>query len=263
MSIAIKSSQYLFNAKRSRMSVLFISGIDTDIGKTYATGMIAKALMQQGVNVITQKLVQTGVSVNSDSGEMNIADDIVTHRQLMGIPLQPCDIDSSTCPYRYEKPASPHLATRLSGEVLDPELITSATKRLQAEYDLVLLEGAGGLLVPITEQLLILDYIAAQGYPIVLVTSGRLGSINHTLLSLEVIKARGLSVHSIIYNHIHDDAAQTDEEISTSTIEFLQSYLKSNYPNTHWLQLPDLKNAIFATDSLLKDHHLSLPIDFI
>ncbi|MGP5175174.1 dethiobiotin synthase [Psychrobacter immobilis] len=245
------------------MSVLFISGIDTDIGKTYATGMIAKALMQQGVNVITQKLVQTGVSVNSDSGEMNIADDIVTHRQLMGIPLQPCDIDSSTCPYRYEKPASPHLATRLSGEVLDPELITSATKRLQAEYDLVLLEGAGGLLVPITEQLLILDYIAAQGYPIILVTSGRLGSINHTLLSLEAIKARGLSVHSIIYNHIHDDAAQTDEEISTSTIEFLQSYLKSNYPKTHWLQLPDLKNAIFATDNLLKDHHLSLPIDFI
>ena len=219
------------------MSVLFISGIDTDIGKTYATGMIAKALMQQGINVITQKLVQTGVSVNSDSGEMNIADDIVTHRQLMGIPLQPCDIDSSTCPYRYEKPASPHLATRLSGEVLDPELITSATKRLQAEYDLVLLEGAGGLLVPITEQLLTLDYIAAQGYPIVLVTSGRLGSINHTLLSLEAIKARGLSVHSIIYNHIHDGAAQTDVEIANSTIDFLQNYLAQHYPIAHWLAL--------------------------
>lgn len=220
------------------MSVLFVSGIDTDIGKTYATGIIAKSLMQQGVNVITQKLVQTGVSVNSDSGEMNIADDIVTHRQLMGIPLQPCDIDSSTCPYRYEKPASPHLATRLSGGVLDPELITSATKRLQAEYDLVLLEGAGGLLVPITEQLLTLDYIAAQGYPIVLVTSGRLGSINHTLLSLEAIKARGLSVHSIIYNHIHDNTAQTDSEIANSTVDFLQNYLAANYPNTNWLSLP-------------------------
>ena len=220
------------------MSVLFISGIDTDIGKTYATGLLAKALMHQGVNVITQKLVQTGVSVNSDSGEMNIADDIVTHRQLMGIPLQPCDIDSSTCPYRYEKPASPHLATRLSGEVLDPELITSATKRLQAEYDLVLLEGAGGLLVPITEQLLTLDYIAAQGYPIVLVTSGRLGSINHTLLSLEAIKFRGLEVHGVIYNHIHDNAAQTDAEIANSTVAFLQNYLAENYPNTNWLSLP-------------------------
>ena len=245
------------------MSVLFISGIDTDIGKTYATGMIAKALMQQGVNVITQKLVQTGVAINLDSGEIGIADDIIIHRQLMNLPLQPCDLNFTTCPYRYEKPASPHLSAKLAGQTLNPELITKATQQLQQSYDVVLLEGAGGLLVPITEQLLTLDYIAAQGYPIVLVTSGRLGSINHTLLSLEAIKARGLSVHSIIYNHIHDDAAQTDVEISTSTIEFLQSYLKSNYPKTHWLQLPDLKNVIFATDNLLKDHHLSLPIDFI
>ena len=220
------------------MSVLFISGIDTDIGKTYATGMIAKALMQQGVNAITQKLVQTGVARDLSSRKMGIADDIITHRQLMGIPLQPCDIDSTTCPYRYEKPASPHLAVRLANEVLDPELITDATRALKADYEVVLLEGAGGLLVPITEQLLTLDYIAEQGHPVILVTSGRLGSINHTLLSLEVIKSRGLQVHSIIYNHIYDNAAQTDDEIAASTIDFLQNYLAKHYPKAHWLSLP-------------------------
>ena len=219
------------------MSVLFISGIDTDIGKTYATGLLAKALMHQGVNVITQKLVQTGVAINQDSGEMGIADDIIIHRQLMNLPLQPCDLNFTTCPYRYEKPASPHLSAKLAGQTLNPELITKATQQLQQSYDVVLLEGAGGLLVPITEQLLILDYIAAQGYPIVLVTSGRLGSINHTLLSLEAIKARGLSVHSVIYNHIHDDAAQTDVEIANSTIDFLQNYLAQHYPIVHWLAL--------------------------
>ena len=220
------------------MSVFFISGIDTDIGKTYATGMIAKALMQQGVNVITQKLVQTGVSINLDNGDMNIADDIITHRQLMGMTLQPCDINSTTCPYRYEKPASPHLSARLASDILNPEVITSATKSLQADYDVVLLEGAGGLLVPITEQLLTLDYIDKQGYPIILVTSGRLGSINHTLLSLEAIKSRGLTIHSVIYNHIHDNAAQTDDEIAASTIDFLQNYLAKHYPKAHWLSLP-------------------------
>ena len=219
------------------MSVLFISGIDTDIGKTYATGLLAKALMHQGVNVITQKLVQTGVAINLDSGEIGIADDIIIHRQLMNLPLQPCDLNFTTCPYRYEKPASPHLSAKLAGQTLNPELITKATQQLQQSYDVVLLEGAGGLLVPITEQLLILDYIAAQGYPIILVTSGRLGSINHTLLSLEAIKARGLSVHSIIYNHIHDDAAQTDVEIANSTIDFLQNYLAQHYPIVHWLAL--------------------------
>ena len=239
------------------MSVLFISGIDTDIGKTYATGMIAKALMQQGVNVITQKLVQTGVSVNSASGEMNIADDIITHRQLMGMAMQPCDIDSTTCPYRYEKPASPHLAVKLANNALDPEMITKYTQQLQANYDVVLLEGAGGLLVPITEQLLTLDYIVTQGYPVILVTSGRLGSINHTLLSLEAIKARGLTVHSVIYNHIHDTADNTDTEITNSSIDYLKNYLAQNYSNTHWLQLPwqdkDQKN----------DNDLILPLNFI
>lgn len=239
------------------MSVLFISGIDTDIGKTYATGMMAKALMQQGINVITQKLVQTGVSVNSDSREINIADDIVTHRKLMNIPLQPCDIDNTTCPYRYEKPASPHLAAKLANTVLDPEMITKYTQQLQANYDVVLLEGAGGLLVPITEQLLTLDYIVTQGYPVILVTSGRLGSINHTLLSLEAIKARGLMVHSVIYNHIHDTADNTDTEIANSSIDYLKNYLAQNYSNTHWLQLPwqdkDQKN----------DNDLILPLNFI
>ena len=239
------------------MSVLFISGIDTDIGKTYATGMIAKALMQQGVNVITQKLVQTGVAINLDNGEMNIADDIVTHRQLMGMAMQPCDIDSTTCPYRYEKPASPHLAAKLANGVLNPDVITSATKSLQADYEVVLLEGAGGLLVPITEQLLTLDYIATQGYPVILVTSGRLGSINHTLLSLEAITSRGLKVHSVIYNHIHDTADNTDTEIANSSIDYLKNYLAQNYPNANWLQLPcqdkDQKN----------DNDLILPLNFI
>lgn len=239
------------------MSVLFISGIDTDIGKTYATGMIAKALLQQGVNVITQKLVQTGVSINLDNGEMNIADDIIIHRQLMAMPLHPCDTDFTTCPYRYEKPASPHLAVKLANEVLDVGVITDATRRLQANYEVVLLEGAGGLLVPITEQLLTLDYIAEQGYPVILVTSGRLGSINHTLLSLEAIKSRGLKVHSVIYNHIHDDAAQTDAEIANSTMDFLQNYLAVYYPKAHWLTLP----VSDKTD--VNNINLSLPKNFI
>lgn len=236
------------------MSVLFVSGIDTDIGKTYATGLLAKALMQQGLNVITQKLVQTGVSINPDNGEMNIADDIITHRQLMDIPLQPCDLDFTTCAHRYKKPASPHLATKLSGETLDPDMITNATKLLQTQYDAILLEGAGGLLVPITENLLILDYIAEQGYPVILVTSGRLGSINQTLLSLEATKSRGLMVHSVIYNHIHDDAEQTDTEIANSTIEFLRKYLDNHYPEAHWLQIPYLKDNLVGNIETLPEN---------
>ena len=238
------------------MSVLFVSGIDTDIGKTYATGLLAKSLMQQGVNVITQKLVQTGISKQPD-GELGIADDILSHRQLMQMPLQPCDLDFTTCPYRYEKPASPHLSAALANQPLNINVITDATNALQADYELVLLEGAGGLLVPINEQLLTLDYIAKQGYPIVLVTSGRLGSINHTLLSLEAIKSRGLMIHSVIYNHIHDDAEQTDAEIANSTIDFLQAYLACHYPKAQWLVLAKQSNE--HSD----DADIALPTAFI
>ena len=235
------------------MSVLFVSGIDTDIGKTYATGLLAKALMQQGVNVMTQKLVQTGISKQAN-GELGIADDILSHRKLTKIPLQPCDLDFTTCPYRYEKPASPHLSAALANQPLDIQMITEATKALQADYDMVLLEGAGGLLVPITTELLTLDYIAEQDYPIVLVTSGRLGSINHTLLSLEAIKSRGLTVHSVIYNHIHDDAEQTDAEIANSTIDFLQNYLARHYPKAHWLQIPYLKDNLVGNIETLPEN---------
>ena len=146
---------------------------------------------------------------------------------------------------------------RLANTVLDPEIITKSTQQLQANYDVVLLEGAGGLLVPITEQLLTLDYIVTQGYPVILVTSGRLGSINHTLLSLEAIRARGLTMHSVIYNHIHDTADNTDTEIANSSIDYLKNYLAQNYPNAHWLQLPcqdkDQKN----------NNDLILPLNFI
>ena len=82
-------------------NTLFIGGIDTDIGKTYATGVLAKALYNRGLKVITQKLVQTGCE--------GIAEDIITHRDIMGMPLQALDKDGTTCPYVFSKPASPHL----------------------------------------------------------------------------------------------------------------------------------------------------------
>lgn len=214
------------------MTVLFIGGIDTDIGKTVATGQLAKALHQQGHKVITQKLVQTGCS--------NIAEDIVAHRHMMGIPLQTVDKNGMTCPYVFSKPASPHLSSALEHTVIEAKLITASTNALLKDYDIVLLEGAGGLMVPITDTLLTLDYIAAQGYPIVLVSSGRLGSINHTLLSIEAIKNRSLTLHALIYNQWQPDSSYPkDNEIVDSTRQYLYNYLQANHPQSYWVDLPD------------------------
>ena len=206
--------------------VYFVSGIDTDIGKTVATGVLAKQLLQQGKSVITQKPVQTGCQ--------NIADDIVVHRKIMGTPMQEADKQRLTMPEIFSYPASPHLAARLDGRTLDLHKIRTATQQLAAQYEIVLVEGAGGLMVPLTENLLTIDYIQQQAYPVILVTSGRLGSINHTLLSFSALKQYGIQLHSLIFNHIHDSK---DETVAGDTLEYLKGRLKDEFPEAQWQEL--------------------------
>ena len=206
--------------------VYFVSGIDTDIGKTVATGVLAKQLLQQGKSVITQKPVQTGCQ--------DIADDIAVHRKIMGISMQEADKQKLTMPEIFSYPASPHLAARLDGRALDLDKIRTTTQELAAQYEIVLVEGAGGLMVPLTEDLLTIDYIQQQVYPVVLVTSGRLGSINHTLLSFAALKQYGIRLHSLVFNHIHDSS---DKCVAQDSLNYLQCRLKDSFPEAEWLEL--------------------------
>lgn len=209
--------------------VIFVGGIDTEIGKTVVTGWLARQWIEQGREVITQKLVQTGC--------VGASDDILLHRRLMGSGLFDEDRDGTTMPALYAYPASPHLAAKLEGRALDLDAIAAATARLRARYDTVLVEGAGGLLVPLTAELLTLDYVAAQGWPVILVTSGRLGSINHTLLSLEVIAARGVALHGIAWNG-RDDGS--DEVIAAESRRYLRQWMQARFPQARWYDVPVL-----------------------
>ena len=208
-------------------NIYFVSGIDTGIGKTYATGFLAKIWNAHGIRTITQKLIQTG---NTD-----LSEDIEQHRQIMGCGLLPEDQQKLTMPEIYSYPASPHLAARLDQRPVDFQKIEQATQQLAAQFDRVLLEGAGGLMVPLTEDLLTVDYIAAQQLPVILVTSGRLGSINHTLLSLELLKQRKIELYALAFNHA-DDAQ--DEVIAQDTIQYLQQCLQKDFSNAQWLDIP-------------------------
>lgn len=209
--------------------IFFVSGIDTDIGKSFATGYFAKQWNEQGFRTITQKLIQTG--------NTEISEDIVCHRQIMGCGLLDEDVQKMTMPEIFSYPASPHLATRLDGREIDFNKIQHATHQLAERYDRVLIEGAGGLMVPLTENLLMIDYIKQHNYPLILVTSGRLGSINHTLLSLAVIQHYGISLHAVAFNH-KDNAK--DEVIANDTIRYLKTYISKNFENTKWLDVPYL-----------------------
>ncbi len=207
--------------------VYFISGIDTGIGKTYTTGYLAKLWNAQGKKTITQKLIQTG--------NVDISEDIQQHREIMGMGWFPEDESKLTMPEIFTYPASPHLATKIDGREIDFQKIENATAQLAEKYDVVLLEGAGGLMVPLTTELLTIDYVAEKKLPVILVTSGRLGSINHTILSLEALKSRGLELYALAYNL--KDQSQ-DELISKDTADYLKTYLAKYFPNSVWMDIP-------------------------
>jgi dethiobiotin synthetase len=208
--------------------VYFVSGIDTNIGKSYATAYLALQWRQQGVNTITQKFIQTG-------NPAGYSEDIELHRRLMGTGPLPEDQEGLTKPQIFSYPASPDLASRIDGRPIDFEAIQHATDVLSQRYDAVLMEGAGGLMVPLTPDLLTIDYIRQQGYPLVFVTSGRLGSVNHTLLSFEAIQSRGIQLHTVLYNLYPEGE---DKIIQADTEQYIRRYLAQHFPEAQFLKVP-------------------------
>lgn len=208
--------------------VIFISGIDTDAGKSYATGYMARMLMQQGHSVITQKFIQTGC--------IDASEDIVTHRRITGTDLLAEDTARLTAPIILSYPASAQLAAAIDGCTIDLAEIDRATARLSRDYSYVLIEGAGGLMVPITDDFFAIDYAVTRELPVALVTNARLGSINHTVLSLEAIKSRGVRLHSLMFNHHFD----TDPVIAADTYAFVCRYLERNFPGTPVIDIPTI-----------------------
>lgn len=209
--------------------VFFISGIDTDAGKSYVTGYLARQWNEQGIRTITQKFIQTG--------NVGYSEDIDLHRRIMGTGYLPEDREGLTMPEIFSYPCSPHLASRIDGREIDFEKIGRATGELRSRYDCVLLEGAGGLMVPLTEEILTIDYIARENLPLIFVTSGKLGSINHTLLGLEAVRSRGITLHAVAYNLFPEEK---DDTIRKDTERFVRKYLAEHFPQSEFILVPKM-----------------------
>jgi dethiobiotin synthetase len=210
------------------MKTYCISGIDTDIGKSVVTGLLARFLLERGENVITQKIAQTGCE--------GISEDILTHRELMGKPIYGVDRSGFTCPFVFPVPASPHLAGELCGRHFEPVVADQATLELEQRFDRVLIEGAGGVMVPLTRELLFIDYLKDKNIPLILVSSTRLGSINHTLLTLDACHHRGIPIAGIVYNCCE---VYSEEVTRDSKAIFLAWLKKYQYPEVV-IELPKI-----------------------
>lgn len=218
----------------------FISGIHTDAGKSYCTGWYARQLMAEGKSVITQKFIQTG--------NVGMSEDIEVHRRLMETGLLPEDtllmphlnesgqIGSMTAPLIFTHPCSPQLAARLDNREISLEIIDRASAELDKRYDIVLIEGAGGLMVPLTDDFLTIDYVTSRHLPLIMVVNSSLGSINHALLSFEAIKVRNIEMPLVLYNTHFD----TDPLIAEDTFGFISRYLSKHFPDTKILKVPSI-----------------------
>ena len=194
-------------------SVYFVSGIDTGIGKTAVTALMARRLAESGRDVITVKMVQTGCD--------GFSEDLDAHRAVCGGARFPEDAEGLTAPQIFRFPSSPQLAASLEGKEVDVAAISSAVAECARRREIVLVESAGGLAVPLTDNLLSVDFAASQGWPLILVACGRLGSINHTLLSLEAAKSRGMAVAGVVWNWCEG----TDPSINADAMETTRRYL--------------------------------------
>lgn len=208
-------------------NIYFVSGIDTNVGKSYATGYLAKLWTKEGERVITQKLVQTG--------NCGYSEDIDLHRKIMGIEKTIEDKEFLTMPEIFSYPCSPHLASKIDKREINFDKIISSTNILSNRYDKVLIEGAGGLMVPLKDNYLTIDYIKDNNYPLIFVTSGKLGSINHTILSFESIKSRNIKLHTLIYN---EAIPEGDEIIIKDTFEYISHYAKEMFKDIEIILLP-------------------------
>lgn len=207
--------------------VLFVTGIGTDVGKSWATGWLAReAAKVTGEPVITQKMIQTG---NHDMSE-----DIAVHREVMGCGLLPRDLDHTTAPLILSYPASPDLASRIDGVDIDYSVATGATKKLLREYRHVIVEGAGGLMVPLKGRYITLDYLKEQKLPVAVVINGQLGSINHTLLTLEMLRMNCVKVYAVVYNPHFD----RDRIICDDTRVYVRSWLRDKLPDAKYIEMP-------------------------
>lgn len=206
---------------------IFITGIGRKVGKSFATGWLAREMTAAEHFAITLKSVQTGSS--------EICDDIKVHRKIMGMAHTTFDLTRITSPCKFVNEAAPHIAAKLENTDIKTELVTEATRLLHKNYKYVLIEGAGGIMTPLKGDYLTIDYVRAHKLPTILVVNGAPGSLNSTLLSLYAMSHYSIDIFGVIYNPYFDK----NKEIAKENKEYLKEWVLHHFPSTLWFEMPE------------------------
>jgi len=179
---------------------VFVTGTDTGVGKTLVSTHLLRLLRGRGIDVGAMKPVETGVGA---AGPL----DAIALREAAG-RVDPLE---DVCPVQLALPAAPNVSAEAESTALGLAPIREAFSRLRARHDWLLVEGAGGLLVPILADCSMADLAGELGLPVLLVARARLGTINHTLLSLAEIERRGLELAGVVISHADGPLSDADD----------------------------------------------------
>lgn len=180
------------------MRGVFVTGTGTEVGKTVAAAAIAHAARASGERVAVFKPAVTGLDEHPLLPETwaNAAE--LPDQALLRLASGSSQNDDQISPYRYGPPASPHLAAQIAGDRIDPDLLRGAALEATENADLLVCEGVGGFLVPLTFGYLVRDLARDLALPVVIAAAPGLGTINHTLLTIEAVRAAGLEVAAVV-----------------------------------------------------------------
>lgn len=231
---------------------IFITGTDTGVGKTVATAVLAKLLRDAGAKVGVMKPVTSGCV---STGDRLISEDAELLRWAAACEAPDCDIS----PYLLREPLAPSIAASIDGTSIDFAKITDAYGRLAACHDIVLVEGAGGLLTPLTDTGFISDLILRLGVPAIIVSRPNLGTVNHTLMTCLCAKNAGIEVKGIIINRFPEKPGPAEGYAREMMEKHSGARVIGIFPDCEWTNPTVQTDSIFrlikdtrAGDSLVK-----------
>jgi dethiobiotin synthetase len=190
---------------------LFVTGTGTEVGKTVVAAVLAHTAVSRGLRVAVFKPVVSGLDDYAKGEEL-------PDHELLRLSARSEQSDDEVAPYRYGPPVSPHLGAALAGEAIEPERLRSAARAAAGAADHLVCEGVGGFLVPLTLGYLVRDFARDLGLPVVVAAAPGLGTINHTLLTVEAVRAVGLEVAGVVLTPWPD----TPGEVERSNAEAIE-----------------------------------------
>ncbi len=192
---------------------IFITGTDTGVGKTYVGSGIAKTLRNQGINVGVMKPAETGCR-RSGKGKLSGVD----ARCLMKASRVKDSIDLVS-PYRFASPLAPAMAAERESRRIDPGKILNCFRALQRTHDFMIVEGAGGIMVPLSNKYLYLDLALDMRLPVLIVARPSLGTINHTLLTISALRQKKLHIAGVVINYVEEGKTGLAERTNPAVVQ--------------------------------------------